>query len=253
MSFGTTIVPSTAAKALGATGVVVGTNKFISGAGKVFNGIYGSEIKETLNPIKDGLLKVNPSGEAKNLYDALEVVTEVGVGQLAPYTIGINRNNNRNTNYLINDENYISNLAIPYDGVKKASKYLQDQNIDRIDRQRILKSFNIETLQVKQAGDNQYGIRFYDINYKTKINPAYPNGQYLFETFTPYINRENLALPFSWNEMTGIKQFQIKAGTIIFTGKAAPQFQQGTHYIGGAPQIFVNQPWKYNTLLEINP
>ncbi|MBR8734954.1 hypothetical protein IX329_002569 [Fusobacterium necrophorum] len=91
VSFGTTIVPSTAAKALGATGVVVGTNKFISGAGKVFNGIYGSEVKETLNPIKDGLLKVNPSGEAKNLYDALEIVTEVGVGQLAPYAIGGNK------------------------------------------------------------------------------------------------------------------------------------------------------------------
>ena len=43
---------------------------------------------------------------------------------------------------------------------------------------------------------------------KYKANPrlARPNGQYLFETFTSNINRDGLALPPSWNQMTGIKQ-----------------------------------------------
>ena len=48
----------------------------------------------------------------------------------------------------------------------------------------------------------------YHIDYKARINPVYSNEQYLFETFTPYINKEGLALPPSWNQMTGIKQCQ---------------------------------------------
>ena len=92
----------------------------------------------------------------------------------------------------------------------------------------------------------------YHIDYKARINPVYSNGQYLFETFTPNINRGGLALPPSWNQMSGIKQWQIEPGTIIFKGIADSQQLQGTQYIypGGAKQIFIYQPWKYKTLLE---
>ena len=92
----------------------------------------------------------------------------------------------------------------------------------------------------------------YHIDYKARINPVYSNEQYLFETFTPYINKEGLALPPSWNQMTGIKQWQIKPETVILKGIADSQELEGIHYIypGGAEQIFIYQPWNYKTLLE---
>ena len=139
------------------------------------------------------------------------------------------------------------------DNIKEARKYLTDMGLESKEIDRVLDSFAPQTLQVEIAGSKDYGIRFYDIDYKTRINPAYSNGQYLFETFTPYINREGLALPPSWNQMTGIKQWQIEPGTIILKGIANSQKLDGAHYIypGGAEQIFIYQPWKYKTLLEL--
>ncbi|WDA44303.1 hemagglutinin repeat-containing protein [Fusobacterium nucleatum] len=138
------------------------------------------------------------------------------------------------------------------DNIKEARKYLTDMGLNPKKIDKIVDSFAPQTLQVEIAGSKDYGIRFFDIDYKTRINPASPNGQYLFETFTSNINREGLALPPSWNQMTGIKQWQIESGTIMLKGIADSQQLQGTQYIypGGAEQIFIYQPWNYKTLLE---
>ena len=138
------------------------------------------------------------------------------------------------------------------DNIKEARKYLTDMGLNPKKIDEILDSFAPQTLQVEIAGSKDYGIRFFDIDYKTRINPASPNGQYLFETFTSNINRGGLALPPSWNQMTGIKQWQIEPGTIMLKGIADSQQLQGTQYIypGGAEQIFIYQPWNYKTLLE---
>ena len=127
------------------------------------------------------------------------------------------------------------------DNIKEARKYLTDMGLNPKKIDEVLDSFAPQTLKVKIAGSKDYGIRFYDIDYKTRINPASPNGQYLFETFTSNINREGLALPPSWNQMTGIKQWQIEPGTIMLKGIADSQQLQGTQYIypGGAEQIFI--------------
>ena len=138
------------------------------------------------------------------------------------------------------------------DNIKEARKYLTDMGLNPKKIDEVLDSFAPQTLQVEIAGSKDYGIRFYDVNYE--INPwlPKPNGQYLFETFTPNINREGLALPPSWNQMTGIKQWQIKPETVILKGIADSQQLEGAQYIypGGAEQIFIYQPWKYKTLLE---
>ena len=63
-------------------------------------------------------------------------------------------------------------------------------------------------MTVERAGKTEYEIRFYDINYKTNPRLPKPNGQFLFKTFSSYTNRESLALPPSWNQMTKIKQWQ---------------------------------------------
>lgn len=90
-----------------------------------------------------------------------------------------------------------------FNGVKEASKYLKDQGVSRVYRKQILESFNVETIKLEVAGENTYGLRFYGGN-------ANAEGRYLFETFTSLTNRNNLALPYEWNSMTGIQQFQVK-------------------------------------------
>ena len=136
--------------------------------------------------------------------------------------------------------------------IKEARKYLTDMGLNPKKIDEVLDSFAPQTLQVEIAGSKEYGIRFYDMKYKANPRLARPNGQYLFETFTSNINRDGLALPPSWNQMTGIKQWQIKPGTIILKGIADSQELEGIHYIypGGAEQIFIYQPWNYKTLLE---
>lgn len=83
------------------------------------------------------------------------------------------------------------------------------------------------------ASDNTYSLRFYGGN-------ANAEGRYLFETFSPLTNRNNLALPYEWNSMTGIQQFKVKNGTTMITGSAAPQTGFGSNYIGGAHQWYIN-------------
>lgn len=68
---------------------------------------------------------------------------------------------------------------------------------------------------------------------------AYPQGSYLFESFGPHTNRNNLALSPNWNGMTGIKQWQVPSGTQMITGGAAPQYQFGLQYVAGANQWWI--------------
>ncbi|MFB1052067.1 hypothetical protein, partial [Paraliobacillus sp. JSM ZJ581] len=125
------------------------------------------------------------------------------------------------------------NLNDQYIGVKQASEYLKSQGVPRQFRKTTLESFEIGTIKLDVAGSNTYGIRFYD-----DIN-ASAKGRYLFETFSPQVNRSNLALPPDWNRMTGIQQWQVKPDTIIIKGKAGSQFQKGNQYIGGVEQWYI--------------
>lgn len=68
---------------------------------------------------------------------------------------------------------------------------------------------------------------------------AYSKGRYLFPSFNNYTNRVGLALPYEWNQMIKLKQWQIEPGTIIITGKAAPKLQFGNQYTGGAEQWYI--------------
>ena len=120
-----------------------------------------------------------------------------------------------------------------YDGVKQASEYLKQQGVPRQYRKQILESFDVGTIKLEIAGKNTYSLRFYGGN-------ANAEGRYLFETFSPLTNRANLALPYEWNSMTGIQQFQVKSGTIMIIGAAAPQSSFGAQYIGGANQWYIS-------------
>jgi len=157
----------------------------------------------------------------------------------------------RPNGYVHNPTTYIDPLGLAgcsfnrssnYSEIRKAAKYLDSMGVNKGDRKKIIRSFDLSTISVQKAGDNLYGLRFYD------SAGARPMGQYLFETFTLQTNRAGLALPPNWNGMTGIKQWQITPGTTIIRGRAAPQFAEGSRYIGGSDQIFVLEPWRYGGL-----
>ncbi|MBU4405659.1 MAG: Ig-like domain-containing protein [Candidatus Aminicenantes bacterium] len=108
----------------------------------------------------------------------------------------------------------------------------------------VFRSFERDTIKIERAGPNKFGLRFHDYG-KT----ASPKGGYLFETFTQETNRANMAIPYEWNGMTGIKQWQVKEGSFIITGRAASQFKYGSQYVGGARQWYI--PNYLNNLLEV--
>src|SRR5690606_17986247 len=117
-----------------------------------------------------------------------------------------------------------------YDGVRAASKFLQEQGVPRIYRKQILESFEIGTISLRTADNATFGLRFYG-------GAANQSGRYLFPTFTNYTNRAGLALPPSWNSMSGVSQFQIAPGSTYIFGRAA---SQGGIYRGGSYQMYIN-------------
>lgn len=127
-----------------------------------------------------------------------------------------------------------------YQGARDASTYLRSMGVSRAQRKQVIDSFYFEIISVQKAGNNQFGTRFHDYG-KT----ARAEGQYVFETLTSQTNRSGLALPPGWNGMTAIKQWQIKPGSTMIRGRAAPQLKYGAQHSCGAEQLFVLQSWKY--------
>jgi hypothetical protein len=125
-------------------------------------------------------------------------------------------------------------FEIPYDrfaGVKEASKLLRDEGVPRKYRVEALQSFKIDTIKVRKAGGNEYGIRFYD-----NID-AFPKGRTLFETFPASI--EGLAVKWKWNKMKWFKQFRIREGALIIEGRIS---SQGKGLPGGLIQKYILDP-----------
>jgi hypothetical protein len=92
---------------------------------------------------------------------------------------------------------------------------MREMNIPRAVRKTVLESFDVRTIQVRAAGEAEFGIRYFD-NIR-----AFPRGGTLFETFPT--SRASLAIKFEWNRMTGFKQWQIRPGAVVLEGRVAPQ------------------------------
>jgi hypothetical protein len=115
----------------------------------------------------------------------------------------------------------------PYTGIRQASQYLQEMGVSRADRVRYLQSFEPQNMVVRQAGQSEFGLRFFS-------DPARAGGQYLFETFPA--SRASLAIKPEWSTMAGFRQFQIRPGATLLEGRAAAQ---GPFLQGGQTQKFI--------------
>ncbi|WP_022819935.1 hypothetical protein [Fusobacterium russii] len=219
---------------LGIPAIALGTSTGIEGLNKIGSSLFApdQDLGIAVNPIRDSIFKGN-----QNAYEAVENVTIIGSTIIAQ---NIYNNFPKNLKISKQNENY-----------SKASKYLDEMNVSEKEKLQILSSFQKETIKLEYASENEYGIRFYDIDWEKNVSSAKPVGQYLTSTFTNLTNRNNLVLPYEWNKMTALKQWQIAPGTPMITGKVAPQLNYGVQYIGGAEQKFILKPWEYKTLLEV--
>jgi len=115
-----------------------------------------------------------------------------------------------------------------YSGAKQASQYLKDEGVPRARRKEIMESFDVGTINMRNAGASEYGLRYYD------ESKAYAKGRYLFETFPA--TRESLAVKPEWNDMTKIQQWKVREGEPMIEGRASAQ---GPCLPGGQVQKFI--------------
>jgi RHS repeat-associated protein len=118
-------------------------------------------------------------------------------------------------------------LPDSYAGIRQASQYLQEMGVSRADRVRYLQSFEPQNMVVRQAGQSEFGLRYFS-------DPSRAGGQYPFETFPA--SRASLAIKPEWSSMSGFRQFQIRPGATILEGRAAAQ---GPYLPGGQMQKFI--------------
>ncbi|MFH8608421.1 DUF6531 domain-containing protein [Streptomyces sp. NPDC018029] len=121
----------------------------------------------------------------------------------------------------------------PYAGTKEAAQLLRDAGVPRPFRVQVMQSFEDGTHSVRRAGNNDYGMRFYD------NENAWARGRYLTTQWPA--TREEIAVKAAWNQFTYLKQWQIRPGAPIIEGRVAPQ---GIGYPGGGKQTYVLNPDK---------
>jgi RHS repeat-associated protein len=126
-------------------------------------------------------------------------------------------------------------LPDQFSGIQKASQYLQNIGVPRAQRVEILQSFEAQNMVVRQAGQSEFGLRYFS-------DPSRTGGSYLFQTFPA--SRAGLAIRPEWSTMSGFRQFQIQPGATIFEGRATAQ---GAYLPGGQFQIFI-WDWRNNLI-----
>ncbi|MFA0848587.1 DUF6531 domain-containing protein [Curtobacterium sp. WHRI 8282] len=116
----------------------------------------------------------------------------------------------------------------PYQGVREASQWLQEQGVPRQYRVEALQSFSPGTVSLQTADSSVYGLRHYG-------GEAQAAGRYLTPTLPA--TRSELALP-QVNSMERLAQWQIPEGQKYLSGQVGPNFG----YPGGGRQMYVPDP-----------
>lgn len=116
----------------------------------------------------------------------------------------------------------------PYQGVREASQWLQEQGVPRQYRVEALQSFSPGTVSLQTADSSVYGLRHYG-------GEAQAAGRYLTPTLPA--TRSELALP-QVNTMERLAQWQIPEGQKYLSGQVGPNFG----YPGGGRQMYVPDP-----------
>lgn len=120
--------------------------------------------------------------------------------------------------------------------IRKARAILAEASIPLSERNKIIKSFELQTFRIERTSKELIRFRTFDDNSAELIGRyAYKNS---IENQTARIKK--LALPM--NSATRLGNVFIPQKSMMFAGKVAPQFRFSDGLIGGEDQIFLLGP-----------
>ena len=121
--------------------------------------------------------------------------------------------------------------------VRQAKNILRDAGLPPVERNEIIRSFEIETLRVETTTVARQEYRVFD------DLGANLNGRYVSPNFIGNQTERIIKLALPQNSATRLGLVTIPKGATVFTGKVAPQLNLGPGLIGGgAPQTFLSGP-----------
>lgn len=129
--------------------------------------------------------------------------------------------------------------------IREARNLLRESGVPLHDRNQIIKSFDLETFRIERVSAPRTEYRVFD-DFSARLEGRYVSSDF-FGSQTDRI--VNFALPN--NAATRLGQVTIPEGSLVFTGRVAPQFNFGSGFVGGANQTFLMEPLRNYNFVEI--
>jgi len=131
------------------------------------------------------------------------------------------------------ETDFSSSRAIAALHVSEARSLLRDAGLNPVRRNRIIRSFDLETFRVEHVTAPKQVYRVFD-DFEAKIQGRYVSSGVLQGQTNRIVK---FALPN--NSATRLARVDIPEGATIFSGKVAPQLQYDSGLVGGEQQIFL--------------
>jgi hypothetical protein len=127
----------------------------------------------------------------------------------------------------------------------EARGILRDAGLNPAQRGDVIRSFDVTTLRVERTTSQSTAYRLFD-DTSARLEGRYVSSDF-FANQTDRIQR--FALPS--NSATRLGEVTIPEGSVIFTGRVAPQLRFSPGLTGGANQIFLTGPLDRYTRREV--
>lgn len=122
---------------------------------------------------------------------------------------------------------------------------LREAGLNPKQRGEVIRSFDLTTLRVERTTSQSTAYRLFD-DTGARLEGRYVSGDF-FANQTDRI--QNFALP--GNSATRLGEVTIPEGSVIFTGRVAPQLRFSPGLTGGANQTFLTGPLSRYTFREV--
>ena len=129
--------------------------------------------------------------------------------------------------------------------VWEARSILRDAGLNPAQRGEVIRSFDLQTLRVERTASDSMAYRLFD-DTGARLEGRYVSGD-IFANQTDRI--QNFAL--MGNSATRLGEVAIPKGSVIFTGRVAPQLRFSPGLNGGANQTFLTGPLSRYTFREV--
>ena len=130
--------------------------------------------------------------------------------------------------------------------IREARNILKDAGVPLRSRNEIIQSFDLETFRIETVASTRTEFRVFD-DFSSRLEGRYVSPGF-FSSQTDRIT--NFALPA--NSATRFGQVTIPEGSVVFTGKVAPQTRFSPGLTGGANQTFLTGPLGNFDFVEVS-